>query len=92
MGEQKSNFGLQGGDTIHKGILEFVLYYIRFDLQGGGFPPLSPPNAHLPNPLFGQRLLLFFLLLLRVQAMDLNHFVLQAAVWFYIVAKKPPRI
>ena len=23
--------GFRGGNTVHKGILEFVLYYIRFD-------------------------------------------------------------
>ncbi len=43
VGEQKSDFGLQGGNTVHKGILEFVLYYIRFDLQGGGVCPPCPP-------------------------------------------------
>ncbi len=42
-----SDFGLQGKNTVHKGILEFVLYYIRFDLQGGDFTPLSPPYAHV---------------------------------------------
>ncbi len=37
--------GFRGGDTVHKEILEFVLYYIRFDLQGGYSPPaLSPPT------------------------------------------------
>ncbi len=46
MGEQKSNFGLQGGNTVHKEILEFVLYYIRFDLQGGGCPPPTPTYAY----------------------------------------------
>ncbi len=45
MGEQKSDFVLQGGDTVHKEILELVLYYIRFDLQGGDFPPCPPPYA-----------------------------------------------
>ncbi len=40
VGGQKSDFGLLGGgNTVHKGILEFVLYYIRFDLKG---PPSSP--------------------------------------------------
>ena len=34
--------GFRGGNTVHKEILEFVLYYIRFDLQGGDFPPLCP--------------------------------------------------
>ena len=48
MGEQKSDFGLQGGNTVHQGILEYVLYYIRFDLQGG-IPP-SPPT-----PTYAQR-------------------------------------
>ncbi len=49
VGEQKSDFGLQGGNTVHKRILEFVLYYIRFDLQGRGFPlPVPPP----PTPTY----------------------------------------
>ena len=31
VGKQKSDFGLQrgGGDTVHRGILEFVLFYIH---------------------------------------------------------------
>ncbi len=39
--------GFRGGNTVHKRILKFVLYYIRFHLQGGGFPPLSFPYAHV---------------------------------------------
>ncbi len=40
--------GFRGGNTVHEGILEFVLYYIRFDLQGGDFPPpVPPPYAHV---------------------------------------------
>ncbi len=42
VGEQKSDFGLQGGNTVHKEILEFVLYYIRFHLQGGIWAPRAP--------------------------------------------------
>ncbi len=56
MGQQKSDFGLQGGggDTVHKGILEFVLCYIRFYLQGGvwgggGAPPPPPPPRRRPQ-------------------------------------------
>ncbi len=41
--------GFRGGNTVHKGILEFLLYYIRFDLQGGISPPPCPP----PTPTYG---------------------------------------
>ncbi len=51
MGEQKSDFGLQGGNTVRKGSLEFVLYYIRFDLQGGNPPtPTTTPPLLLTLP------------------------------------------
>ena len=53
VGEQKSDFGLQGGNTVHKRILEFILYYIRFDLQGGDSPPPCPP----PTPTYAWRLI-----------------------------------
>ncbi len=43
VGEQKSDSGLQGGNTVHKEILDLVPYYKRFDLQGGGVPPHRPP-------------------------------------------------
>ncbi len=42
-GRAKGRFWASGRKHGTWGILEFVLYYIRFDLQGGGdFPPLRP--------------------------------------------------
>ncbi len=37
--------GFRGGNTVHKRILKFVLYYIRFHLNSGGdFTPCPPPT------------------------------------------------
>ena len=40
VGEQKSDFEFQGRNTVHKGILEIVLYSKGLTFRGG-FPPFA---------------------------------------------------